>query len=33
MFISKIEIDNFRCFKETKVNLHEGINILIGYWH
>ena len=31
MYISKIEINNFRTFKETTINFNEGINIFIGH--
>ena len=31
MFISKIIIENFRNFKKTEVDFHEGINVIIGH--
>ena len=30
MYISKIIITGFRCFKNTTINLHDGVNIVIG---
>ena len=29
MFISKIQVENFRSFERTEVEFHEGINVLI----
>ncbi len=29
MFISKIQIENFRSFERTETEFHEGINVLI----
>lgn len=31
MFISKIQVENFRSFETTEVEFHEGINVLIGH--
>jgi len=31
MYISSIEISNFRSFKNLKVNFHNGLNVLIGH--
>ena len=31
MFISKIQIENFRNFENIKVEFHEGINVIIGH--
>lgn len=31
MYISKIKIKGFRNFKETEVNFHEGVNVIIGH--
>jgi len=31
MFISKIQIENFRSFEYTEVEFHEGINVIIGH--
>ena len=31
MFISKIQVENFRSFERTEVEFHEGINVLIGH--
>lgn len=31
MYIKKIEITGFRNFKEAKVPLHEGVNVIIGH--
>lgn len=31
MFISKIEITNYRNFKETEIKFNEGINVIIGH--
>lgn len=31
MFISKIQIENFRNYESTEVEFHEGINVLIGH--
>ena len=31
MFISKIQVENFRSFERTEVDFHEGINVLIGH--
>ncbi|MEK5233465.1 AAA family ATPase [Lysinibacillus sp. FSL K6-0232] len=30
MYISSLKINNFRCFKEIKVDFNEGINVIIG---
>lgn len=31
MFISKIQIENFRSFENIEVEFHEGINVIIGH--
>ena len=31
MFISKIQVENFRSFERTEVEFHGGINVLIGH--
>lgn len=31
MFISKIQIENFRSFEDIEVEFHEGINVIIGH--
>jgi predicted ATP-dependent endonuclease of OLD family len=31
MYISKIEIHNFRNFKNSTIELNEGINCIIGH--
>ena len=31
MFISAIEIENFRNFKHQKINFNEGVNVIIGH--
>ena len=31
MYVKKIELENFRCFKDTRYVFTEGINVLYGY--
>lgn len=31
MFISTIEIENFRNFKHQTINFNEGVNVIIGH--
>ena len=31
MFISKVRIKGFRNFQDTKIEFHEGINVIIGH--
>ncbi len=30
MYISKIEIENFRCFNNTRIEFNQGVNVIIG---
>ncbi len=30
MFISKVRIENFRCFEDTTIEFNEGLNVIIG---
>lgn len=30
MYISKIRIQNFRCFKDTTIEFNQGLNVFIG---
>ena len=30
MYISKLKIKNFRNFNELEIDLHEGINVIVG---
>ena len=31
MFISKVRIKGFRNFQDTKIEFHEGINVILGH--
>lgn len=30
MYMSKLKIENFRCFRDFSVEFNEGLNVLIG---
>ncbi|MGY5237990.1 ATP-dependent nuclease [Clostridium tertium] len=31
MYISKIQINNYRCFRDITINFNDGINVIIGH--
>lgn len=30
MYISRIQIQNFRCFQDVEIEFSEGLNVIIG---